>query len=213
MKKIAFYICFTLAATSLFAQSTKPIVLNPPDTTRGLPVMKALAARASAVKWDTTSLKLQDLSDLLWAANGVNRHESGKRTAPSAMNAQDIDVFVFTKTAAYLYDASKNVLNIIAEGDNRKFCMGKQTFTETPPVFCVLVSDMSRFKTGKDSSKLALAAEDAGIVSENISVFCAGVGFATRPRATMDQVKLRGLLKLKPTQYPILNNPVSYKKN
>jgi hypothetical protein len=213
MKKIIIQFCFALFTTSLFAQGTKVIVLNAPDTTKGLPVMKALSQRASATKWDTAALKLQDMSDLLWAANGVNRKATGKRTAPSAMNDQDVDIYVFNKTGAYIYDANKSTLNIIAAGDNRKLCAGKQDFAAMPPVFCVLISDISKFKSGSDSSKLVLAAYDAGIVSENISVYCAGVGLATRPRATMDQEKLRKLLNLKPTQHLMLNNPVSYKKD
>jgi hypothetical protein len=77
MKKITIYILFTIMAGSLLAQSPKTIVLNPPDTTRGLPVMKALSIRASAREFDTARINLQDLSDLLWAANGINRPESG----------------------------------------------------------------------------------------------------------------------------------------
>ena len=213
MKKIIIQFCFAIITTSLFAQGTKVIVLNAPDTTKGLPVMKALSQRASATKWDTANLKLQDMSDLLWAANGVNRKATGKRTAPSAMNDQDVDVYVFNKRGAYLYDANKNTLNLVAEGDNRNLCAGRQTFDAMPPVFCVLISDISKFKSGSDSSKLVLAAYDAGIVSENISVFCAAVGLATRPRATMDQEKLRKLLNLKPNQHLMLNNPISYKKD
>ena len=85
----------------MFAQSEETIVLNPPDTNRGLPVMKALSLRASEREFDTTSINLQDLSDLLWASNGVNRPEIGKRTAPSAQNAQDIDIYVFMKSGIY----------------------------------------------------------------------------------------------------------------
>ena len=81
------------------------------------------------------------------------------------------------------------------------------------PLICLLVSDISRFKFGEDSLKLEWAAADAGIVSENISIFCASVGFATRPRASMDKQKLRKLLGLKETQYLMLNNPVSYIKD
>lgn len=74
-----------------------------------------------------------------------------------------------------------------------------------------LVSDISRFRFGEDSLRLAWAAMDAGIVSQNISLFCASVGFATRPRAGMNQQKLREILTLKDSQHLMLNNPVSYK--
>jgi SagB-type dehydrogenase family enzyme len=212
MKKIITYLGLTFLATCMFAQGTKNIKLNPPDTNRGLPVMKALANRASASTFDSIKINIQDMSDLLWAANGINRPSISKRTAPSAMNAQEIDVYVFLKSGVYLYEAEKHMLNLVTEGDNRRLCFGRQELPTTPPLFCVLVGDISKFKWSDDSTKKILVAEDAGIVSQNISVFCASVGLATRPRATMDQAKLRELLKLKDSQFLMLNHPVSYKK-
>jgi hypothetical protein len=120
MQKLILYLFFAILAGSLSAQETKSISLSQPDTNRGLPVMKALSLRASATDYDTTALKLQDLSDLVWAA------------------------------------------------------------------------------------------EDAGIVSQNIALFCAGVGLSTRPRGTINQQKLAEELKLKPSQHLMLNHPVSY---
>jgi SagB-type dehydrogenase family enzyme len=212
MNRIIILLLLLFAGISSMGQTTKSISLNPPDTNRGLPVMKALKNRASASKYDTAMLKLQDISDLLWAANGVNRTASGKRTAPSAINAQDIDVYVVMRSGAYLYDAPKHILTLIAEGDHRAACAGKQELDGTPPLFCVLVSDISRFSRGVDSTRLVWAAEDAGIVSQNISVFCASVGLSTRVRATMDIAKLRDVLHLTKSQYPVLNHPVSYRK-
>jgi SagB-type dehydrogenase family enzyme len=213
MKKIVIYIWLAILSSSSFAQGTKTILLNPPDTTRGLPVMKALSLRASAAEFDTTGINLQDLSDLLWAANGVNRPEAGKRTAPSAINAQDIDVYVFLKSGIYLYDAKKHLLELIVDSDCRNLIADKQVNVAKAPLICLLVSDISRFASGKDSVKLVWAALDAGIVSQNISIFCASAGLATRPRAFMDQQKLREILKLKDSQHLMLNNPVSHKKN
>jgi len=213
MKKIIVIFCIGLIISSLSAQTSKTISVKPPDTTRGFPLMKALSLRASATDFDTTSMKLKDISDLLWAANGINRPEIGKRTAPSAMNAQDIDVYVFMKSGAYLYDAKKHCLDLIVGGDHRDLVAGRQENFAKAPILCLLVSDISKFKSGADSTKLILAAEDAGIVSQNISIFCASVGFDTRPRATMDQPKLRELLKLKASQRLMLNNPVAYKKH
>jgi SagB-type dehydrogenase family enzyme len=206
----AIIISLIVLSSNLLAQNT--IILSSPDLTRGLPVMKALSLRASEREFDTTSLSLKDLSDLLWAANGINRPEVGKRTAPSAINAQDIDVYVCMKSGVYLYNADKHVLNIVAPGDHRKLAAGSQEDVSKAPVICLMVSDISRFSRGEDSKKMVWAAEDAGIVSQNISIFCASVGFATVPRATMDQQKLRGVLQLKDSQHLMLNNPVSYKK-
>ncbi|MFC1730067.1 SagB/ThcOx family dehydrogenase [candidate division KSB1 bacterium] len=211
MKKIPIYICFAMLSSTLMAQGIKNILLNPPDTTRGYPVMKALSLRASAKEFDTVDLNLQDLSDLLWASNGMNRPEEGKRTAPSAINAQDIDVYVFTKTGIYLYDADKHLLERLVEGDYRMLVAGKQEYVAKAPVILLLVSDISRFRFGDDLLKKEWAAMDAGIVSQNISVFCAAVGLITRPRSSMDKAELRKILQLKETQHPMLNNPVSYK--
>jgi len=213
MKKIIANLCIAIIINSLSAQNSKTISLNPPDKTRGFPVMKALSLRESAQEFDTTSLKLQDISNLLWAANGINRPESGKRTAPSAMNAQDIDVYAFMKSGVYLYNAKKHCLDFIIDGDHRALVAGKQENFAKAPLLCLLVSDISKFQHGNDSSKLILAAYDAGIVSQNISIFCASAGFATRPRATMDQQKLREILKLKDSQHLMLNNPVGIKKD
>lgn len=191
------------------AQKLEPVKLNPPRLDRGLTVMRALEARASAQEFDSRKLDLQDLSDLLWAANGVNRPQSGKRTAPSAMNAQDVDVYLLLEEGAYLYDAAGHRLEPVAQGDFRPLAAGRQDKFARAPAICLLVSDISRFRHGDDSLKMVWAAEDAGIVSQNIAVFCAGAGLATRPRASMDIPKLREALGLSPSQHPMLNCPVS----
>lgn len=212
MKRTLVYICFMILSGTLFAQDLKPITLNPPDLKRGLPVMEALSLRASATEFTDTKLSIQDLSDLLWATNGINRKETGKRTAPSAMNSQDIDVYTFAEEGVYLYDALHHVLNPVVSGDQRGLVAGNQVEFAKAAVILVLVSDISRFKSGDEATKLSLAAFDAGIVSQNVSVFCAGAGLGTRPRAWMDLVKLRSVLQLKDSQHLMLNNPVSYKK-
>lgn len=213
MKKLKLIFVLITLAFSTVAQDPKTIVLNPPDLTRGYPVMKALSLRASVNEYKEEDLSLQDLSDLLWAANGINRPESGKRTAPSAMNSQDIDVYVVMKSGAYLYNAQKHILEFIGEGDYREFVADRQADFAKAPLFLVLVSDISRFTRGEESGRMTWAAEDAGIVSQNIGVFCAGVGFGTRPRASMNVEKLREVLHLKDSQHPMLNHPVGYLKN
>jgi len=239
-----------LAPLFAAAQNPKTIKLNEPNKKRGLTVMEALAVRASATEWTTQDLSAQDLSDLLWAANGINRPENGKRTAPSAMNAQDVDIYVFMKDGVYLYEAKSHSLVEVVTGDQRSLFFqprpprpagpgqpgqpgqqppkpgerGQQPPTlpagaprpqeqmTMAPVVLLLVSDLSRFRGGSDEMKKEWAALDTGIVSQNISVFCAGVGLNTRPRSGMDRDKIRELLKLKGTQLPLLNHPVSYKK-
>jgi len=211
MKRILLGSLFSLLAGTMSAQCTDEIKLNPPDLEGGLPVMKALSLRASAVVFDTTDLKLQDLSNLLWAGNGVNRPDEGKRTAPSAMNAQDIEIYVIQKSGVYLYNAKRHVLELVLDGDHRDL-IPERDDAPHPPVLLLLVSDISRFRFGEDAKRLEWAGMDAGIVSQNISVFCASAGLATRPRASMDKQKIRETLKLRDSEHPVLNHPVAYKK-
>jgi len=221
------------------AQDLQTIKLLSPDKTRGLPVMEALSIRASVRDWSEKDLGPQDLSDLLWAANGVNRPD-GKRTASSAMNAQDVDIYVFMKDGVYLYDAKAHSLAPILAGDHRAEIMmrpggggpGAKPGEKPPakpeakpdtkagpggppptpaPVQLILVSDISRFRMGETALKLEWAAIDTGIVSQNISLFCAATGLATRPRASMDKAKIKEMLKLSETQHTFLNHPVGYK--
>lgn len=204
------FVCYTILSGSLFAQGIKTIVLNPPDLKRGLPVMEALSLRASANEYTGAKLSLQDISDLLWAANGINRKEISKRTAPSAMNSQDIDVYLIAEEGAYLYDAVNHILNPVVSGDHRGLVAGRQTDVAKAPVILLLVSDFSRFKSGEDTQKSGWASFDAGIVSQNICIFCAGMGLKTRTRGSMDIEKLKSVLHLKDSQHLMLNNPVSY---
>lgn len=210
MKCITIFVMALLITGSLSAQVLQDIKLNAPDLERGLTVMKAFDKRASATSFSSRELSLQDLSDLLWASAGVNRPESGKRTAPTAVNAQDVDVYVLMKSGTYLYDAKTHTLKGIAAGDNRKLVSDRQTNFANAPVMLVLVSEISRFRGDDNAGKLTWAAMDVGIVSQNIAIFCAGTGLVTRPRASMDAEGLKKLLSLSVTQYPLLNNPVGY---
>jgi nitroreductase len=235
------------------AQELKTIKLNEPNKKRGLPVMEALSVRASVRDWSDKDLTLQDLSDLLWAANGINRPDSKKRTASSARNAQDVDIYVFMKDGAFFYDAAQHALTPVAVGDHRvEITMRPGAGPGGPPaakpegqlpakpedlspakpegppgappggrpggppsaapIQIILISDISRFSTGTQELKLEWAAIDTGIVSQNISLFCAGTGLATRPRGGMNKDLIKSLLKLKDSQYPILNHPVGYPK-
>jgi len=191
-----------------------PIKLKSPDLTRMSSLMQAFSKRASSLNTEDRMLSLQDLSDLLWAANGVNRPEEKKRTAPSALNAQDVDIYVFLAEGAYLYNAFENVLKPVAKGDFRdQVILPSRLAARTPPVLLVLISDVSKFKAIDDATtRKLLAAMDAGIVSQNIALFCAGSGMATRPRAQNNVAKLKEVLKLTETQIPMLNHPVGYEK-
>lgn len=208
MKRLLTLLFITMLVNSGQAQELIPVQLLNPDKTKGLPLMKALDVRASTREWSSQKLSLQDMSDLLWAANGINRPAEGKRTASSAMNAQDIDIYVFMEEGIYLYDAQKHLLNPMVNGDH----LSLPGRTDAP-VTLVLITDISRFRSGNDSLKTGWANIDAGIVSQNISLFCSATGLKTRPRASFPgAAKIKEVLRLKDSQYLLLNHPVGYEK-
>lgn len=211
MKKVQLLlVCLVLSAAAFAAD--KVIKLPKPNLNRSGTVMKALSERQSTREYASKALSLADLSDLLWAANGINRSDSGKRTAPSAMNKQDVDVYVVLPEGTYLYDAKNHQLNQVAEGDHRGAVAGGQAFVKTAPVSLVLVSDISRFGDAKSARNQLMGAMDAGIVSQNISLYCSSANLATVPRASMDFDQLKKVLKLKETQMPMMNHPIGYFK-
>lgn len=191
-------------------QGLKPIALLDPDLSRGKSTMLALSERASVQGFDTTELTLRDMSDLLWAANGINRPQSGKRTAPSAQNSQEVDIYVCLRQGVYLYNAKENSLMPVVEGDYRDWAAGTQKWVAKAPLICLLVADVSKFRSGDDMLRQTWGAIDVGIVSQNISLFCSAVGIGTRPRAFMEVDKLSALLKLDANKRLLLNHPVGY---
>jgi hypothetical protein len=201
------------------------IKLNKPNKERGLPFMETLSVKASTREWSDRDLSLQDLSDLLWAANGINRPDEKKCTASSAQNAHDVDLYLFMKDGVYRYDADVHALEPVLAGDFRSQLMmtppprpkdaggpppPPPPPPSNPPIQIILVSDVSRFKFGPPELKPEWGAIDAGIVSQNISLFCAATGLATRPRASMDKAVIEDLLKLNDTQHVFLNHPIGY---
>jgi nitroreductase len=207
-------------AAGLTAGEPAAIKLNPPGLKRGLPFMEALAVRASARAYSEKDLSLQDLSDLLWAADGLSRPAENKSTAPSAMNAHDVRIYVFLKQGAFLYDPRQHELAPVLAGDFRsQVAMARPPPPGAPaapaaaaiaPLEIILVSDGDRFRRGTPEQKAVWGALDAGIVSQNISLFCAATGLKTCPKASINKGKVRELLKLTDSQLIFLNHPLGY---
>ena len=196
-----------LAAADCMAQYEQ---LPAPHKTGGKSVIETLWNRSSGTEFSNKMLSRQDLSNLLFAAIGQNR-ENGKLTSPTASNKQEIRVFVFTAEGVSEYMNKENSLKTVATGDHRQLIAGRQDWVKTAPVVLLIVTDAVKFGRNDESAKTMMAV-DAGIVSENINVFCAGTGLVTRPRASMDRDGLKTLLGLDETQTPLLNNPVGYPK-
>jgi nitroreductase len=209
-------ICFALAALVVVtgwaeAQEPAPIQLPAPQTEGGKPLMQALKLRATSRAFAPDPLPPQTLSNLLWAAWGVNRADSGKRTAPSARNWQESDVYVVMATGAYLYDAVNNVLKPVASGDLRALT-GTQDFVKDAPVTLVLVADTARMKGAQADMHQAYAWGDAAFISQNVYLFCASEGLATGVRAMVDRPPLAKTLKLAPSQIIAFAQGVGYPK-
>lgn len=198
-------------ASFAMAESLPSISLPSPDTTGGKPLMQVLKARHSTREYSADTVSLATLSNLLWAANGVNRAGEGKRTAPSAMNWQEIDVYVATAQGLFLYDPLKHALVQILSEDIRGNT-GMQPFVKEVPINLIYVADMAKANRGSESDKQFYSAADAAFVSENVYLFCASEGLATVVRGSVDRDALAKLMKLRPDQKIILAQCVGYPK-
>lgn len=208
-------ICLLIAAASLMSpaageeEALQPIRLQPPERAGGKPLMAALAARSSHREFSGKGLSEQMLSNLLWAAFGVNRPDSGKRTAPSARNMQEIDIYVALPEGLFLYDAKAHSLLPILKEDIRPLA-GRQEFTGQAPVNLIFVADRGRMGSLDDGRKDFYSATDTGFISQNVYLFCASEGLATVVLGMFDGPALEKKMGLREDQKVILTQPVGY---
>jgi SagB-type dehydrogenase family enzyme len=203
---IAVFAC--IAAVSA-AQELEPIQLPEPNTDGGRPLMQVLGDRRTSRSFSSEELPLQTLSDLLWAAFGINRPESGKRTAPSAVNWQEIDIYVATAGGLYLYDATENMLQPVLAEDIRSLT-GLQSFVKDAPVNLIFVADYSRMGKANEEDKSFYSAADTGFISQNVYLYCASEGLATVVRGRIDRPALAEKMDLRLDQKIILAQTVGY---
>lgn len=186
------------------------IGLPAPDKAGGIPLMEAMAKRHSAREFAPRELPLPLLSNLLWAANGINRSDGG-RTAPSAMNAQEIDVYVALPSGAYLYDAAANALQLVAGSDIRRVT-GYQDFVDEAALDLVYVGDHGRMKLIPAGSRESFASAAAGAIAQNVYLFAAGNGLSTVIRAWIDRDAIANALGLGHDQQVLLSQTVGFPK-
>ncbi len=208
MKQILLMAAMLIATACGAQQTTK---LPAPNMKRKTTtVMEAYKQRRSERTFGTKELSRQDLADLLWTAQGVNRPD-GRLTMPSCMNWQEIRLYVFDRQGVSLYDPKTHSLQTVAEGDKRQLIAGRQDFVMQAPVSLLMVADLE--KNGHtDARSREMAAVDAGICTQNICLFCAAAGLSTVPRASMEHDKISELLGLTANQIPMMNCPVGYPK-
>jgi len=201
----------SMAPTITLAQEPKPIQLLTPQPGGGSPLMQLLWKRKSSRQFSPEPLPVEVLSNLLWAGFGINRPD-GKRTAPSAMNCQDIDIYVILPDGLYLCDPKANQLKLILTEDLRGLA-GIQTFVKEAPVNLIYVSDYAKMGDKvPDERKILYSGAHAGFISENVYLYCASEGLATVVRAYIDIPALSKVMKLRPDQKIILAQSVGYPK-
>jgi len=204
---IALLLCGAVAAEQQLTSQQLPA----PQTDSGRPLMQVLKERSTSRSFSARKLPLQVLSNLLWAAFGVNRPESGHRTAPSAKDRQEIDIYVAMAEGLYVYEAKTHVLQPVLAVDIRAMT-GRQSFVADAPVNLVYVADLGRMgKVSKEEQDLYSAA-DTGFISENVYLFCASEGLATVVRGSVDRETLAQAMRLRPDQKIILAQTVGYPK-
>ena len=169
--------------------------------------MRVLKDRKSTRDFRPGKLSPQTLSNMLWAGFGINRPD-GRRTAPSASNKQEIDIYVATADGLYIYDARGNRLSPVLRDDVREKT-GIQPFVMDAPVNLVYVADRAR--TGSDSAERDMdVAADTGFIAQNVYLFCASEGLATVVRGSIDRRSLARAMRLRPDQQIILAQTVEY---
>jgi len=205
----------TVANQQPVPQTYDVIKLNPPDLNRGISLMQALKKRKTNRDISDKKVTLQQLSDLLWAADGVNRPD-GKRTAPAAMGIYCVDIYVVLPEGVYLYDSAKHELEPVAKGDFRKSA-GMQDFVFIAPVNLVYVFTLRNPQNSPgpapvpEEKRKIWGDVEVGCMVQNVYLYCASQGLAAVVRGMIDQKKFSEAIKVKPEQI-IVAQTIGYPK-
>lgn len=187
---------------------TQTINLPQPQTQGGLPLMQALKNRASNRAFASEKpLSGQQISNILWVAAGINR-DNGKLTIPTAMNAQDILVYIATANGTYLYEAESNTLTLVNVSDIRSQIGMQQTAYESAPAVLIYVSDQSKLKTDRDQD--FLSALHTGSAYQNVYLYAASEGLNTFVAGSINRESLSQLLLLGPNSKVEVAQPIGY---
>jgi SagB-type dehydrogenase family enzyme len=186
------------------------LALPAPQKDGGKPLMQVLNERKSVREFSPEKLPLQVLSNLLWAASGVNRPD-GRRTAPTASNHQEIDVYVAQAAGLYLYDPKGHRLQGVL-GDDLRAATGTQDYVGTAALNLVYVADYAKMGNGSAEDKLLMSGADTGFISQNVYLFCASQGLATVVRGSVNRATLATAMHLRPEQHIVLAQTVGLPK-
>jgi len=197
----------SLAASTL-AAPPPAIDLPRPKLDNTTTLIQALKARRTGREFSTSPLPLQTLSDLLWAGFGTNR-PNGRRTAPSANNWQEIDIYVVLPQGVYVFDAKAHALAGVAAGDYRA-ATGLDTFVADAPATFVYVADLTRMRDAEPEDLNLYPPADAAFISQNVYLYCAAAGLTTGVRGWIDRSALAKALALRPDQRIVLAQSVGF---
>ena len=222
MKKISFFLLalfiVSLMLSPVEAKEKKADKKNPAeiilpsiDYSKGKTVLQAIKDRHSDRNFADKDFDLQTLSEILWVAGGINREASGGRTAPTARNCQEYDIYAFTKDGVYLYIPQEHKLILKIKGDKRALT-GKQPFVAQAALNLLYVTDTTKMKGDDKQHNMIMTAIDAGHISENVYLYCASENLSCVVRAMFDAAAVANLLNLKESQIAILAQSVGYKK-
>jgi len=209
---LAIVCCFVCSS---IAQELSQIKLLPPDLKGGKLLMQSLKERKTSRSFSTRKLPVEVLSNLMWAACGINRPDIGKRTAPSARNWQEIDVYVAMEEGLYVYEVKSHSLKPVLKSDLRRdttaFLQPSRSSVAGAPLQLIYVADYSKmsFDTNDEDKKIYSSA-DTGFIAQNVYLYCASEGLATVVRAMVDKDALSKAMKLRDKQKIILVQAVGY---
>ena len=196
-------------AYQFYGRPITPITTAPTSTMTTL--SEALRHRKSINGFQQRPLSSERLLDLLWAAWGINRPDSGKRTAPTAMNSQAIDVYVLLPEGAYLYDARGNQLTPVLAEDLRAEA-ATQEFIKEAPILLVFVADYAKFRNIPQPQMELYSAAHTGFIGQNVYLYCASEGLGAHFYASIDRASLTDSLKLRSDQAIVFAQAVGYPK-
>jgi SagB-type dehydrogenase family enzyme len=193
------------------ALAQEAIKLPAPKTEGGMPLMQALKERKTSREFSSRKLTMESLSNLLWAAWGINRPD-GHRTAPSARNMQEIDVYVAMSDGLFLYEPKQHQLLKILSEDIRA-ATGTQDYVKEAAVNLIYVADLARGNLkGNDIIEFYTGA-DTAFLAQNVYLFCASEKLAVVVRGSVDRAALAKMMKLRPDQKITLAQSVGYPKS
>lgn len=187
------------------------VFLPKPDKSGGISLMKALNLRKTSRNISSKDISDRKLSNILWAAAGINRPD-GRKTSPTAMNKQEISIVVLTKHGAHIYEPKTHSLIKLISKDIRHIA-GKQAFAQKAPVAFVYVADMDKAAGNNAEEKNRYANVDAGFIGQNVYLTCASEGLTSVFLGAIDRDAIKKELQLKPCQQPLFNQVLGIEEN